>query len=135
MFCEKCKSELRENAKYCDNCGAPVNNPVFDRTSEMAELTRKYKQEFKNAKKLIRIRRLKRFSTGMFISLLCLALFFICKSIDSSAFWCSTGYWFGLFGAGAFALAAIYSLFSNRPSDDRMLDQINQAYENAKMLK
>lgn len=135
MFCEKCKSELRENAKYCDNCGTPVNKPNFDRISEIAELTRKYKQEFKNAKKAIRIRRLQRFFTGMGISLFCLVLFYVCKTIDSSAFWCEIGYWFGLIAAGPFALAAIYSLFSNRPSDNRILDQINQAYENAKMLK
>ena len=36
MFCEKCGSELKENAKFCEKCGTPVKMPEEQATAQTA---------------------------------------------------------------------------------------------------
>lgn len=36
MFCEKCGSELKENAKFCEKCGTPVQMPEEQATAQTA---------------------------------------------------------------------------------------------------
>lgn len=98
-------------------------------------LDEKYVLEWKSAKKQIRKRHLKK-ALLSFVTFLVLATFsYICFKVDSDARWCSDGGIIALLFAIVFFLGTFKVLFSNTSSENAMLGQINQAYQNAKMMQ
>ena len=98
-------------------------------------LDEKYQQEWKRAKKLIMKRRRKKSLIALLLALIGAIIGLVCWKLKLDTMWCDVGMMVGPCATIVFLLLSIEVLFRRTPSEDEMLRQINQAYENAKMMK
>lgn len=97
-------------------------------------LDEKYRQEWKRAKKLIMKRRRKKAIISLALALLGAIIGTICWKLKLESMWCQTGMIIGPCMTIVFLLLSVEVLFRRTSSENEMLRQINQAYENAKMM-
>ncbi len=129
MLCEKCGTELRDGAKFCDDCGAPVSSTKAD----SKELYAIYEEEFNSAKAQVKANKRRRCRNDLIVALIsliiCMACYFIAENMNK-AFHLGTLF-FGLL-ALTMICNGIRALIYPTRADEQMLMDVNAAYQNAK---
>lgn len=134
MFCKVCGTELRNNAKFCDNCGTQVDEQVISGSYNCVTLEDRYDEEWKNAKKIIRQRKIKRFIKLAFVAFIFGVWAYIDWKIAPTS-WSGIGMVFFPLACVFHAMYALAALIHNTTADNVILSQINQAYQNEKMRR
>lgn len=93
----------------------------------------KYELEIKNAKKIIRRRHAKKAKLAVAIALIFCAFGAVCWVLKIDAGWADAAVFSSPLFAFLFLIEAVRSLVRYTAEDEKLIDQINQAYLNAKM--
>ena len=133
MVCSNCGQTLREGASFCDNCGTDLTKSKVSESEDA--LFEKYESELNKIKSKIK-RSQKRWLRFCWICSLISALTaVICRYFWTEGFLSQTLLYISVPLTVILFIAGIRNRFYVRSIDRQSLNQIEQAYRNAQMMK
>lgn len=135
MKCSNCGHEIRESAQFCECCGEKViAQPKTPEETAREELEAKYLREYEKYEAKIK-RSQRRYMILCWIVSLVLALASVVFKYFSGDNWWRLLVYASVPLTIGFFILGIKNRFTIRPAESERLSQLNQAYENAKMMK